>query len=166
MEGASFTSQLGIDWKLLLSQVVNFVLLLIILRMFVYDPISKVVKKRKEKIEEGLAKAEEAGIRLREADEIAKKKLKVADGTAMATIAGAEEKAKELEAELTAKAREKEALLMKKTDADIRNKKEQAQREMEKEAIDLIKKALVKTVELSPDKIDEALIEKAVEQVI
>ncbi len=76
MESASITTQLGIDWKLLLSQAVNFLLLLVILRIFVYKPILDILKKRREKIEEGIAKAKEADIRLKEVDDINKKKIK------------------------------------------------------------------------------------------
>ena len=165
MESASFTTQLGIDWKLLLSQAVNFLLLLIILRIFVYKPVLKAMRKRKEKIEEGLAKAKEADVRLKEVDIIAKKKLKEADGAAILTLQKTEEKAKELESELFEKAKNKEAALLKKTADEVLNQKEQAQREIKKEAVELIKKALVKTVELEPGKIDEALIKKAVEQI-
>lgn len=165
MESASFTSQLGIDWKLLLSQAVNFLLLLIILRIFIYKPVLKAMRKRKEKIEEGLAKAQEADVRLKEVDVIAKKKLKEADGIAMLTLQKTEEKAKELEIELFEKAKNKEAVLFKKTADEVQNQKEQAQREIKKEAVELIKQALVKTVELAPEKIDEALIKKAMGQI-
>lgn len=165
MESASFITQLGIDWKLLLSQAVNFLLLLIILRLFVYKPILNILKKRQEKIEEGLAKAKEADVRLKEVDIIAKKKLKEADGVAILTIRKTEEKAKELESELFEKAKNKEAALLKKTADEVASQKEQAQREIKKEAVELIKKALAKTVELAPEKIDEALISKAIEQI-
>jgi len=165
MESASFTTQLGIDWKLLLSQVVNFALLLIILRFFVYKPILNMLKKRQEKIEEGLAKSEEADVRLKEVDNISKKRIKEVEKEAIGIIKNTEEKAKELENELLEKAKNKEIALFEKTANEVLSQKEQAQREIKKEAVELIKKALVKTVELSPEKIDEELIKKAVEQI-
>lgn len=165
MESASFTTQLGVDWKLLLSQAVNFLLLLIILRLFVYKPILNMLKKRREKIEEGLAKAEEADVRLKEVDNISKKRIKEAENEAIGIIKNTEEKAKELEGELFKKTRNKEEILLKKTADEVLNQKEQAKREIKREAVELIKKALAKTVELAPEKIDEALIKKAVEQI-
>jgi len=54
---------------------------------------------------------------------------------------------------------------MEKMSADVEREKEQVRTEMEKEAVDLVKRALVKTVELEPEKIDEELIRKAVEQI-
>lgn len=164
-EGTSLTAQLGIDWHLLLSQAVNFILLVIVLRLFVYKPVLNILQKRREKIEEGVAKAEEADVRLREVDDIAKKKVKEAEGEAMGIINNTEERAKKLEGELVQQAKDKQAQMMKKIAADIEREKEQSRVEMEKEAVDLVKKALVKTVELEPEKVDEELIKKAVGQI-
>jgi F-type H+-transporting ATPase subunit b len=52
-------SKLGIDLKILIGQIVNFFLLLIILRLFLYKPILGILKKRQKKIEEGIKGAEE-----------------------------------------------------------------------------------------------------------
>ena len=43
--------KLGIEWKLLLAQGLNFILLLIILRKFLYKPILKMLDERKAKAE-------------------------------------------------------------------------------------------------------------------
>ena len=71
-------SQLGIDWHLLLSQAVNFLLLLAILRFVVYKPLLTLLHKRRERIEEGLTKADEADKRLGEVDRIGKEKIREA----------------------------------------------------------------------------------------
>ncbi|MBI4837105.1 MAG: F0F1 ATP synthase subunit B [Candidatus Portnoybacteria bacterium] len=163
-EGASLTAQLGIDWRLLLSQAVNFILLVIVLRLFVYKPVLNILQKRREKIEEGVAKAEEADTRLREVDGIAKKKIKEADSEAIGIIKNTEERAQKLEGELVQQAKEKQVQMMEKMAADVEREKKQARAEMEKEAVDLVKRALVKTVELAPEEVDEELIKKVVEQ--
>jgi len=165
MESASITAQLGIDWKLLLSQAVNFLLLLVILRMFVYKPILEILKKRQKKIEEGLAKAEEADVRLKEVDNINKKKIKETENKAINIIKNTEEKAKKLEVDLLDKAKTKEADYMAKVEQNIEAEKLAARKEMEKEAAELVKMALIKTVGLAPEKVDEALIKRAVEQI-
>jgi len=165
MESASITAQLGIDWKLLLSQAVNFLLLLVILRLFVYKPILNILKKRREKIEEGLAKAEEADVRLKEVDNINKRKIKETENKAISIIKNTEEKAKKLEVDLLDKAKTKEADYMAKVEQNIETEKLAARKEMEKEAAELVKRALIKTVGLAPEKVDEALIKRAVEQI-
>ena len=43
--------KLGIEWKLLLAQGLNFILLLIILRKFLYKPILKMLDERRAKAE-------------------------------------------------------------------------------------------------------------------
>ena len=100
MESGGIIGQLGIDWKLFLSQAFNFFILLLILRAFVYKPLLIVIKKRNEKIKEGLEKAEAADVRLKEVDVIAKGKLKQADQESISMIKKTEEKAKQLEQQI------------------------------------------------------------------
>lgn len=160
---AELFHQLGIDWRLLLSQAANFLLLLIALRLFAYKPIMKILKDRRWKIEDGLLKAKEADNRLHEANEMARQKMKATQEEAMHLLRDTEVKAKDLEAKLLDAAREKEAALLRNTDMIIHGKAEEARREMHAEAAELVKRALVKAVELDPQAVDEALIKKAVE---
>lgn len=52
--------QLGIDVRLLLTQIVNFSILVFLLSKFLYKPIMKALKDRQSKIAEGLAWSEKA----------------------------------------------------------------------------------------------------------
>src|SRR3989344_5353626 len=140
-------SQLGIDWRLFLSQAANFLILLAVLRFFAYKPLLKLLKDRRQKIEEGLRKSDEADRRLGEVNQMAKDRLKDADREALGILRETEEKAKKLEEELLAQAKDKA---------------EEAKRTMRAEAAALVKAALVKAVELDPKKIDDALVEQAV----
>lgn len=164
MENA-FISQFGIDWKLFLSQLVNFALILIVLKFFVYDPVLKILKERNKKIKEGLDKAEEAGVRLKEVDNIGKAKIKEAEATSINMIRDTEHRAKVLEQELHKKIEENQKKLEKEIEANYKKQKEQAEELVLKNAVDLVKRTIVKTVELKPEAIDDALIKKAVEKV-
>jgi F-type H+-transporting ATPase subunit b len=159
----AFLDQFGIDWKIFLSQLINFFLILIILRVFVYKPVLKVIKERNKKIKEGLDKAEEAGIRLKEIDEIGKGKIKEAETASLEMMKATEKKAKTLDLENQKKLEDKQIQMQKDLESSYRKQQEQAQDLVMKNAIDLVKKAIVKTVELKPEAIDEALIKKAVE---
>jgi len=64
---------LGIDWKLLIAQVVNFLILIILLTKFLYKPIVKMLDDRSEKIAGGLAAAEKSQQDLKKADVDAEK---------------------------------------------------------------------------------------------
>ncbi len=54
----------GVNWKLLLIQAVNFGALLFLLRYFLYDRILAILDERRERIAEGVKKAEAADARL------------------------------------------------------------------------------------------------------
>src|ERR1035437_7360264 len=117
--------QLGIDWKLFLSQVVNFLILLVILTFFVYKPLIKVIKERTRKIQEGLDKAHEADIRLKEVDVTATEKIKEAEATSINMIKATEQKAKRLEQELQKENEEKQILAQKELKASYQKQQEE-----------------------------------------
>jgi F-type H+-transporting ATPase subunit b len=50
--------KLGIDFKLLISYIINFAILVIILRLLVYNRVLKMLQKRREQISQGLAEAD------------------------------------------------------------------------------------------------------------
>jgi F-type H+-transporting ATPase subunit b len=155
---------LGIDWHLLLSQAVNFFLLLVVLRIFVYKPLLKLLHDRRRRIEEGLVKADEADKRLLEVEEIGKGKIKEAEMQAVGILRKTEGDAKELEARLLAEAKRKEAEELANAAVRLKAQEADSRRATEKEAAAMVKRAIAKTVELSPEKIDDALIAKAVKE--
>lgn len=157
-----FLGQFGIDWKLFVSQLVNFALILLILWFFVYKPLIKILNKRQDKIKDGLAKAEEASIRLKEVDVMSKNKLQETDEKCVSIIASTDDKRREIEAEIIEKAKEKEVDLIKKAEAYAESQKQQMYKKIEEEASSLIKSAIAKGVNLKPDQVDEELIKKSV----
>jgi F-type H+-transporting ATPase subunit b len=157
-------SQLGIDWHLLISQAVNFGLLVVVLWFVAYKPVLKLLHERRARIEEGLVKADEADRRLLEAEEVKKEKIHEGEAQAMSLIKKTESDAKELEAKLLAEARRKEAQEFAAAEVAIHAKEEESRRGMEREAASMVRLAIAKTVELSPDKIDDALIARAVKE--
>jgi F-type H+-transporting ATPase subunit b len=158
-------SQLGINWKLFLSQAVNFFILLIVLKVFVYKPILNIIKERSKKIKEGLDKAEEADVRLKEVDIIAKGKIKEAEQESINIIKNTEEKAKVLAGNLQKKTEERQKELQEQVKQSFEKQSQEANELVYKEAVFLVKKMVIKTTELNPDQIDEALIRKAAVQI-
>ena len=157
--------QLGINWQLLLSQAVNFFILLLVLTFFVYKPLIKIVKQRNAKIKEGLEKAEEADVRLKQIDEIGKGKIKEAEQKGIEIIKDTEKKAKDLEHKLQKENEEKQLQQQKETQEQLKKQLEDNKKVVLAQAAELVKKTIIKTVELKPDAIDEALIRKAVKEV-
>lgn len=155
-------SQLGINWKLLVAQTVNFLLLLVILRFTVYKPLLSMLKERREKIEQGLKDAEAAGKKLDEAESEKRAKVKEGEEKSLAIIAETEKKSKVLEAELTKAAEAKSADLLERAKAQAEANTEEERRRFYEEAVSLVKSAMEKTTEAAPEAIDEKLIGQVV----
>ena len=66
-------NQFGINPILLAAQVVNFFILLLILKKLLYNPILKVLETRKKKIEESLKNAQEIELKLQATEEQSEK---------------------------------------------------------------------------------------------
>ena len=73
---------LGLDVKLLLAQVVNFLLLWFILSRFLYKPILKMLDDRKKKIKDGLDTAAKIEKKLEDIQEKEKEIIKAATSRA------------------------------------------------------------------------------------
>ena len=157
--------KLGIDWHLLIAQAANFLLLLVILRAFAYTPVLEMLRKRREAIEKGIAQAEEAGTRLNEAQEMAKHKMKEAEASALAMMKKTEADAKKLEVKLMDEVKAKEAEAMRQAELMALSREEEARKKMEAHAAEVVKAAIIKTVEMKPEMIDDALVRRAVAEV-
>jgi len=154
-------SQLGIDWKILIAQSVNFFIVLLALNFLVYKPLISMMNERRKKIEFGLKGAEEAEKRLKEIDVIKKEKISEAEKKAfeIVDLAGAE--AKKAVANIHSEAETKAEQILAEAKRTAEHRASQELLELNKKARELVKEAIVRTVELSPDKIDESLIDKA-----
>lgn len=95
-----FITHFGIDWKLFLAQIVNFSVILFVLRKFAYQPILNMLRDRREKIEQGLEMRKEAEKNLKESDEMRNRTLQKAHTDAMAIVNRAEQIGKEKQEEI------------------------------------------------------------------
>ena len=59
---------LGITWPLLLSQIFNFLLLIVILRLVLYEPVLKMLAQRRDRIAESMREAERVASAAQEAE--------------------------------------------------------------------------------------------------
>ena len=80
----------GVDWRILIAQAINFLVVLIVLRKFVYRPLMNMLNKRREDIEHGIKSAKEAEEKLRDADNIRLRTEKSAKEQALGIISKAE----------------------------------------------------------------------------
>ncbi len=128
------TAVFGIDWKLLIAQAVNFGVVLVALRYFLYKPVLKMLDDRKRVVTEGVHKATEAAAKLEKAslerDEIVGGATRDAEGIissakekAVATgsdmVKAAEAKAAAVLAEAAARAEEEKRRALKESEGEI-----------------------------------------------
>ena len=59
---------LGVTWPLLISQIFNFLLLIVILRLVLYEPVLKMLAQRKDRIAASMREAERVAIAAQEAE--------------------------------------------------------------------------------------------------
>lgn len=157
--------QLGIDWRLFLAQAINFVLVFLVLKKFIYKPALRILEERRKKIEDGLLKSKEAEQRLLEIEKIKLQKIKEAEKLAIEFIEEKQKKAKQLENQLILEAKEKQKILLEETYKMIEEYRQKSKEGLYFEAKNLIKEILIRVVELDPQKIDEALINQALQKI-
>ena len=85
----SLLDAFGIDWKLLLAQLVNFGVLFVALTWLLYKPVMKTLDERAAKIAQGVEDAELASEKAANADQEAAKVVKGAESEAEGIVASA-----------------------------------------------------------------------------
>lgn len=114
--------QLGIDWKLLGAQILNFIILLYLLKRFVFGHLFATLHARRKKIEEGVHKTEEASQKLQQLQE-SERKAKERQ----------EREAKELLRRAREEARQKEEQVLQAAQEEKKRREEKAQKELQEE---------------------------------
>ena len=98
-------SKLGIDWKLLAAQVVNFTILAGVLTYFVYRPLLDLLDARRERIRKALEDAQRIDEQKREMERERERRLRALDEEAGTFLERAQREAAELKRQILASAR-------------------------------------------------------------
>lgn len=91
---AELAGQFGIDWRIIVAQMVNFLIVAGLLYKFAFKPILATLDERQKKISDGLQYAEEMKSKLAEAERQQAETLKEAANEAKQIIGDAREQAK------------------------------------------------------------------------
>lgn len=158
-------SALGFNLPGLIAQLVNFAILLIVLRLFLFGPIMNMLDERKRRIEEGLAKSEEAASMAEASEQQSQQVLAEARAEAQRLLAGAQESAASLRAELEEQARTDAERIRTDAQASIQAERDQAIQALRAEFADLTITAAERVVGQSLDRsahqrlIDDVLVD-------
>lgn len=158
-------SSIGIDFKLLALQTVAFLLLLWILKKWVYPPIVTMLDKREAMIEEAAKAANLAQKEAAKSQEATEKLLKEARKEAGAIISTAKHEAAELSSTSDKKAKERAERIVADAQDQIGRNIESAKRQLQNELVDLVAAATEKvTSEVVDAKANSAIIAKSVKE--
>ena len=158
-------SALGINLPQLLAQVVNFTLLLVILRLLLYKPIMKMLDDRKKKIDEGLRAAELARAEAVSAQANIQAQLDMARKEGQDVVANAQAIAGRIQQEAREQSTRDRETALERARADIQRETDTAIATLRGEFADLTVSAAEKVINQSVDRpahqriIDEALAE-------
>lgn len=158
-------STLGIDWRLLVLQIVAFLILVWLLGKFVYPWLMKSVDERQAKIEESVKAAELAEKKAESAQEEVAKLLKEARVEAKDIVTTAKDEAAAMVAEAEGKAKTRAEKIVKDAHDQLSKDVIAARKALHNDTIELVALATEKIVgKTVNDSIDKKIIAEAVKE--
>ena len=136
----------GIDWKVLIAQVVNFAILLFILKRFAFGPVMKILNDRRERIAKAIEQAQHVEDRMKEIDSMKEAVLSEARTESRGIIAKAEHSAKVAQENILKETQAKSERLIKDATAKIELDREKLRSEIKSEIAELIADATERTL--------------------
>ena len=156
-EKADLFSSLGIDWKLLILQTVAFLILLVILRKWVYPPLATMLDKREKDMRAAEKAAQSARDNADKAEKMTNELMRKARAEASDIVAAAREEA--------ASATAKSETIVSAAQAEIAKEVEQAKKALHNETLELVAEATGKVLGEKLDaKKDAKLISTALKE--
>lgn len=156
----------GVEPILLLAQIVNFAILLFILKKFLYKPILKVLEERKRKVETSIKQAEDIQKRFDESAKRSEEIVNKGSEEASKIIAGAKEEAKTLSAQIQAETKQSVADTIKRAQDSLELEKQKMIAKARSQIVDMVTSVTKKVVSKSlkgPD--NERLVQEAIKNI-
>lgn len=157
-------SAIGLDVKALLFQVVNFAILLFLLKRFAYKPVVRLLEARRLKIEESLATAERLASEKARLAAQRRQILTAAESQAQAIMAEGRKQAASLLAASEARAQAETERIRAQTRAQLTQERAALKAAVAREAAILVARATAKVIDQKlDDKGDAKIIERAIQ---
>lgn len=153
----------GLNPMLVAAEIVNFLIILYVLKRFLYKPVFNILKKRQDAIKEGLEKAEEGKKALEHAEAEEKKVLKKANETASQIVKDAREQAATIIKEAQDKAKNETSRMIADAKVQIEIERKQTESKILKDvsrlSVELLRKSLSKIL---TDKEQDEVVKRAI----
>lgn len=163
-EEATGIAALGVSLPGLVAQLINFGILLVVLRLFLYKPVLRILDERKTRIEEGLNRAEQAAVAATQSQDEARRIIDEARGQGRELVANAQDAAARLRTELEERARADADQIVTRAREEVQAERDQAIQQLRREFSDLTVAAAERVIGQSLDRtahqrlIDEVLV--------
>jgi F-type H+-transporting ATPase subunit b len=142
---------LGVNWGLLLAQIVNFIVLFLILRAVAYKPVTRFLDNRREKIAKGLEDARRAEERLANIEKDYQTRMDAARADAQRMVAEMTANAEKNAAAITAKANEDAAKIKAAAQEEAETERNKALADLRSQVVTLSMAAANKLIGASMD---------------
>ena len=163
MEG--LISGLGINPSVLVTQIVTFLILLVLLRVVAYKPVMKWLDERSRRVKDSLEQAEAVQEKSARTEEELKKRLEEASREGQERIARALKAGEEVKQRAQEEAKREAEALVQRARKEIQRERDEAVSEVRREFADLTVLAAGKVIERTLDKeAHRELIEKVLEE--
>lgn len=161
-----FIHEFGINWKLMVAQLINFSILVFILARFVYRPIVKLLDERKKKIEDGIAFADKSKQELERVEVLKADELKKAELQGQEIVKKSEADATKVADQVLAGAEKEKARILEMGKNILLSQKATMEKNFYQEAAGVVKDALSKVlIKGKFTKEEEYLIDEALNEV-
>ncbi|MDO8682127.1 MAG: F0F1 ATP synthase subunit B [Armatimonadota bacterium] len=147
----SIFEQLGIDPKLIVVNIVSFVILLAILKKFLYGPVTQLIASRAEDIRSAYSAAEDEKAKMEELRADYERRLADIESEARQRIQESVKEAQGIREQLLTEARANADKIMTRAEEELIREREKAVVELRREVVDLTINAASKLVEKSLD---------------
>ncbi len=148
-------NEFGVEWKLLLAQIVNFLLLLFILKKILYKPVLNMLEERKSKIAESIKNAETIEKKLEKIEKDREQTIQKASSEAMALLEDATKTSGLIIEEAHQKASKDIEQIIEKAHLQIASDREKMRQEIREELSELVATAMTSVYSKKLTKADQ-----------
>ncbi|HNW55630.1 MAG TPA: F0F1 ATP synthase subunit B [bacterium] len=156
-------AKVGFDWRLALTNLVNFGLIVWLLAKFLWPSIAKAINERQRIIDQGLDDAEAAKEHLAKGQADYQAKLVEANREAKEIVRQADERGQQIKTVAQTEAQKEAEALKQRVASELNQEKEQMTAAVRQESAQLVAAAMEKVLQ---EKLDSAADEKMIKQAI
>jgi len=158
-------ASLGINLPLLVVFIINFIVLFVLLRLFLYKPVLKMLDERAERTKDAMDLAEETKKEFEQAKGEVQKQIEKGRQEAQAIIAQALQTGEKLREESREEATKQAQAIVDRTRAELESEREKISQDLRREFVDIAVLAAEKVIKETLDKEKHRkLIEETLQQ--